>query len=58
MMLAAEVAMVAARFSKGYDERRRLDQDGHPHGEYFCVPSDEEMFRQKMREPGGGAVRP
>jgi hypothetical protein len=24
-------------------------------GEYFCVPSDEEVFRQKMREPAGGA---
>ena len=27
-------------------------------GEYFCVPSDEEVFRQKMREPAGGAARP
>jgi hypothetical protein len=27
-------------------------------GEYFCVPSDEEIFRQKMRAPAGGAARP
>jgi hypothetical protein len=27
-------------------------------GEYFCVPSDEEVFRQKMREPAGGVTRP
>ena len=27
-------------------------------GEYFCVPSDEEVFRQKMRQPAGGVVRP
>ena len=27
-------------------------------GEYFCVPSDEEVFRQKMREPAGGVARP
>ena len=26
-------------------------------GEYFCVPSDEEIFRQKVREPAGGLVR-
>ena len=24
-------------------------------GEYFCVPSDEEVFRKLMREPAGGA---
>jgi hypothetical protein len=24
-------------------------------GEYFCVPSDEETFKKKMREPAGGA---
>jgi hypothetical protein len=27
-------------------------------GEYFCVPSDEEVFRKLMREPAGGATRP
>jgi hypothetical protein len=26
-------------------------------GESFGVPSDEEVFRQKMREPAGGVVR-
>jgi hypothetical protein len=24
-------------------------------GEYFCVPSDEAIFKEKMREPAGGA---
>jgi hypothetical protein len=27
-------------------------------GEYFCVPSDEEIYKKLMREPAGGAVRP
>jgi len=26
-------------------------------GEYFCIRSDEEMFRQKLREPAGGVGR-
>jgi hypothetical protein len=26
-------------------------------GEDFCVPSGEEIVRQKMREPAGGVVR-
>jgi hypothetical protein len=26
-------------------------------GEYFCVPSDENEFREKMREPAGGAKK-
>ncbi len=27
-------------------------------GEYFCVPSDEEVYKKLMREPAGGVVRP
>jgi hypothetical protein len=27
-------------------------------GEYFCVPSDEAVFKQQMRDPAGGATRP
>jgi hypothetical protein len=27
-------------------------------GEYFCVPSDEAVFKQLMRDPAGGATRP
>jgi hypothetical protein len=27
-------------------------------GEYFCVPSDEAVFKTQMREPAGGATRP
>lgn len=27
-------------------------------GEYFCVPSDEEVYKKLMREPAGGVTRP